>query len=96
MNSLTDDKLTKFSLLYLFGRCRECREQLRENLDNQFSHGFCGGNLGIDLQAIKKTSNRFEKIGQGTEVIYGTLGCLIRFNITMMRAHRLGIGAYRE
>ena len=57
MNSPTDDRLTKFSPLYLFGRQREYREQLHENLDNHLIHGFCGRDLGINLEAIKEMSN---------------------------------------
>ena len=69
MNSLTDDALTKFSLFRLFGRQCECAEQLHEYLDDHFIHGFCGSDLGIDLEAIEEVSNRLEKIGQGTVVI---------------------------
>jgi hypothetical protein len=69
INSLTDDGLTKFSLLCLFGRRRECGEQLHENLDNHHIHGFCGRDLGIDLEAIEEVPNRFEQIGQCTVVI---------------------------
>jgi len=68
-NSFTDDGLTKFSLFCLFGRRRECGEQLYENLDNHFIHGFCGRDLGIDLEAIEEVPNRFEQISQGTVVI---------------------------
>jgi hypothetical protein len=57
MSSLTDDGLTKFSLLYFFGRQRKCGEQLHENLDNHLIHGFCGRDLGIDLEAIEEMSN---------------------------------------
>src|SRR6266576_5981545 len=45
INSLTDDGLTKSSLLCLFGRRRECGEQLHENLNNHLIHGFCGRDL---------------------------------------------------
>src|ERR1700755_517109 len=38
INSLTDDELTKFSLLCLLGRQRECGEQLYEYLDNHPVH----------------------------------------------------------
>jgi hypothetical protein len=69
MNSLTEDGLTKFSLPCLFGRRRECGEQLHEYLDNHFIHGFCGRDLGIDLEAIEEVPNRFEQISQGTVVI---------------------------
>ncbi len=86
INSLTDDGLTKFSLPYLFGRQRECGEQLHENLDNHFIHGFCGRDLGIDLEAIEEMSNRLEQIGQGTVVIYDALDRLIRLNVTKMHA----------
>src|SRR6266576_3719244 len=59
INPPTDDSdgLTKFSLLYLFGRQRECGEQLHENLDNHLIHGLCGRDLGIDLEAIEEVSN---------------------------------------
>ena len=57
MSSLTDDGLTKLPLLCLFGRQRECVEQLHENLDNHIIHGFCGRDLGIDLEAIEEVSN---------------------------------------
>ncbi len=56
-NSLTDDGLTKFPLLYLFRRQRECGEQLHEYLDNHHIHGLCGRDLGIDLEAIEELSN---------------------------------------
>ena len=69
MNPLSDDRLTKFSLLCLFGRQRECGEQLHEYLDNHLIHGFCGRDLGIDLEAIEEMSNRLEQIGQCTVVI---------------------------
>ena len=54
---LTSDRLTKFSLPCLFGRQRECGEQLNEYLDNHLIHGFCGRDLGIDLEAIEEVSN---------------------------------------
>src|SRR6266852_23936 len=57
IDSLTDDGLTKFPLLYLFGRQRECGEQLHEYLDNHHIHGLCGRDLGIDLEAIEELSN---------------------------------------
>ena len=60
---LTDDGLTKFSLLCLFGRERECGEQLHEYLDNHLIHGFCGRDLGIDPEAIEEMSHRLKQIG---------------------------------
>jgi hypothetical protein len=96
INSITNDRLTKFSLFCLFGRQRECREQFHEYLDNHLIHGFCGRDLGIDLEAIEEMSNRLEQIGQGTVVIYDTLDRLIRLNVTKMRSQRLNIGTYRE
>jgi hypothetical protein len=69
INSLTDGGLTKFSLLDLFGRQRECGEQLHKNLYNHLIHGFCGRDLGIDLEAIEEVPNRLEQIGQCTVVI---------------------------
>ena len=96
LNPLTDDRLTKFSLLYLFGRQRERREQLHENLDNHLIHGFCWRDLGIDLEAIEEVSNRFEQIGQGIVVIDDALDGLVRLNVTKMRAQRLYIGTYGE
>jgi hypothetical protein len=63
INSLTDDGLTKLSLLCLFGRQRECGEQLHEYLNNHLIHGFCGRDLGIDLEAIEEMTNRLEQIG---------------------------------
>jgi hypothetical protein len=57
MNPLTDDGLTKFSLLCLLGRQRECREQLHENFNYHLIHGFSGRDLGIDLEAIEEVSN---------------------------------------
>ena len=63
INSLTDDGLTKFSLLHLFGRQRECGEQLHQNLDNYLVRGFCGRDLGIDLEAAEEVANRLEQIG---------------------------------
>src|SRR6266852_7180925 len=41
IGSLIDDGLTEFSLLCLFGRRRECGEQLHKNLHNHLIHGFC-------------------------------------------------------
>jgi hypothetical protein len=101
INSLTDDGLTKFSLLCLFGRQRECGEQLHEYLDNHnhLIHGSCGGksgDLGIDLEAVEEMSNQLEQIGQGTVVISATLDHLIRLSLTKMRAQRVNIGTYRE
>ena len=86
MNPLTDDGLTKLSPLYLFGRKRECGEQLHENLHNHLIHGFCGSDLGIDLEAIKEVPNRLEQISQGIVVIDNALDRLIRQNVTKMRA----------
>ena len=60
INSLTDDELTEFSLLCLFGRQRECGEQLHEYLDDHLIHGLCGGDLGIDLEAIEEVPDRPE------------------------------------
>ena len=57
ISSLSDNGLTKFSLLCLFGRQRECGEQLHENLDNHLIHGFRGRDLGVDLEAIEEVSN---------------------------------------
>jgi hypothetical protein len=56
-NSFIDDGLTKFSLLCPFGRPRECGEQLHKDLDNHPIHGFCGRDLGIDLEAIEEMSD---------------------------------------
>src|SRR6267154_1363049 len=94
--SLFDNRLTKFSLLCLFGRQRECGEQLHQYLDNHLIHGFCGRDLGVDLEAIEEMSDRLEQIGEGTVVIYDALHCLIRLNVTKMRAQRLDIGTHRE
>ena len=82
INSLTDNELTEFSLLCLFGRQRECGEQLHEYLDYHLIHGFCGRDLGIDLEAIEEVPNRLEQIGQGTVVIYDALDRLIRLIVT--------------
>jgi hypothetical protein len=79
INSPTEDGLTKFSLLCLFGCQRECVEKLHENLDNHLIHGFCGGDLGIDLEAIEEVPNRLEQIGQGTVVIYDALDRLQQY-----------------
>ena len=57
LNSLTDDGLTKLSLFRLFGRRRECGEQLDEDLDDHLIHGFCGRDLGIDLKATEEVAN---------------------------------------
>ena len=57
INSLTGDGLTKLSLLHLFGRRRDCGEQLHEDFDDHLIHGFCGRNLGIYLEAIEEMSN---------------------------------------
>ena len=83
---LTDDGLTKLSLLHPFGRKRKCGEELHENLDNHLIHGFCGSDLGINLEAIEEASNRLEQIGQGIVVIDDALDRLIRLHITKMRA----------
>ena len=64
-----DDGLTKLSLPCLFGRRRECEEQLHENLDNHVIHGFCRRDLGIDLDVIEDVPNRLEQIGQDTVII---------------------------
>ena len=69
INSLTNDKLTEFSLLRLFGRQRQCGEQLHEYLDNYFIHGFSGRDLGIDFEATEEVSDRMEQTGKGTVVI---------------------------
>ena len=96
MNPLSDDRLTKFSLLRLFGRQRECGEQLHEYLDNHLIHRFRGRDLGIDIEAIEEVPNRLEQIGQGTVVIYDARYRLICLNITKMSAQRPNIGAYGE
>jgi hypothetical protein len=96
INSLADDLLTKFPPLCLFGGRRECGEQLHEYLDNHFIHGFCGRDLGVDLEAIEEMSNRLEQISQSTVVIYDALDRLIRLNVTKMRTQRLYIGTYGE
>ena len=96
INFLTDNGLTKFSLLCLFGRQRECGKQLHKYLDNHLIHGFCGRDLGIDLEAIEVLPNQLEQIGQGTVVIYDALDDLIRLSVTKMRDQRLDIGTYRE
>ena len=97
INSLTDDGLTEFSLLRLFGRQRECREQLHEYLDNHLIQGFCWRDLGIYFEAIEEVPDRLEQISQSTVVIYDALDRLIRLNVTKkMRAKRLNIGTYRE
>src|SRR6266852_9362847 len=57
INSLTDDGLNKFSLLYLFRRQSEYGEQFHEYLDNHLIHGFCGRDLGIDLETIEEVPN---------------------------------------
>ena len=82
--------------MYFFFNQRQCGKQLHENLDNHLIHGFCGSDLGIDLEAIEEVSNGLEQIGQGTVVIYDTLDRLIRLNVTKMRVHRLNIGTYGE
>ena len=91
---LTDDRLTKFSLLCLFGRQRECGEKLHENLDDHLIHGFCGWDLGIDLEAIEEMSNRLKQIGQGTVVIRDTLDSLIRLYVTKISTQRLNLSTY--
>jgi hypothetical protein len=63
INSFTDDGLTEFSLLCLFGRQRECGEQLHEYLENHLIHSFCGRDFGIDLEPIEEAPNRLEQIG---------------------------------
>ena len=60
LNSLTDDGLTKFSLIRLFGRRREYGEQLDEDLDDDLIHGFCWRDLGIDLEAFQEVANGLE------------------------------------
>ena len=53
----TDGRLTKFSLLCVFDRRRERGEQLHESFDNHLIRGFCGSDLGIDLEKIEEVSN---------------------------------------
>ena len=69
INSLTGDGLTKFSLPRLFGRQRDCGEQLHEYFDDHLIHGFCGRDLGVDLEAIEEMSNQLKQVGQGDVVI---------------------------
>ena len=95
-DSITDDGLTKLSLLDLFGRQRECGEQLHEYLDKHLIHGFCRRDLGIDLEAVEEVPNRLEQIRQGTVVICDALDRLIRLKVTNMRTRRLNIGTYGE
>jgi hypothetical protein len=96
INSLTDERLTKFSPLYFFGCQRECGEQLHEYLDNHLIHGFCGRYLGIDLEAIEKVPDRVEQITQGIVVICDAPDRLIRLNVIKVRAQRLNIDTYRK
>jgi len=96
MNPLSGDGLTKFSLLRLFGRQRECGEQLHEYLDNHLIHRFRGRDLGIDIEAIEEVPNRLEQIGQGIVVVYDALYRLIHLSVTKMGAQRLNIGTYGE
>ena len=88
INPLTDDELTKFSLLYLFGCERECGKQLHKNHDNRLTHGHCRRDLGIDLKAIdlEEVPNRIEQNSQGTVVFYDPVDRLIRLNVIKMRA----------
>ncbi len=57
INCLTDDRLTKSSPLYLFGRQCERGEELHEYLDNHLIQTICGRDLGIDLEAFQEVSN---------------------------------------
>jgi hypothetical protein len=71
-------------------------KQLHKYLDDHLIHGFCGRNLGIDLEANGEVSNRFKQIGQGTVVVYDALDSLIGLNVTnlKMRAQRMILGTY--
>ena len=70
MNPFTDDDgLTKFPLFHLFRRQCQCGEQLHEYLDNHLFHGFCGRDIGVDLETIEEMSDGLEQIGQGAVVI---------------------------
>ncbi len=77
INYLTDDGLTEVSRLHLFGRQRERGEQLHEYLDDHFVHTVRRRDLGIDLKAIEKVSNRLEQIDQRIIVINDALDRLI-------------------
>ena len=88
INPLTDDELTKFSLLYPFGCERECGEQLHKNHDNRLAHGHFSSDLSIDLEAIdlEEVPNRIEQNDQVTVVIYDAVDRLIRLNVIKMHA----------
>jgi hypothetical protein len=86
INSLIDNELTEFSLLCLFGRQRECGEQLHEYLDDHLIQGFCGRDLGIDFEAIEEVPDGLKQIGQGTVIIYDALDRLLRLIVTKMGA----------
>jgi hypothetical protein len=76
---LTDDGLTRFSLLDLFGNQREGREKFHEYLDNNLSHSDCRRDPGIDVEAVQKMFDRLEQIDQGIVTVNDTLDCLIRW-----------------
>ena len=84
MHSLTNDRLTESSPLYLFGRQRECGEQLHKYLDNHAIHSFCTRDIGIDLKAIEKVSNRLKQISQSIIVTHDVPDHLICLNVTNM------------
>jgi hypothetical protein len=81
IHSLTNDRLTESSPFYLFGRQREYGEQLHKYLDNHAVHSVRRRDLGIDLEAIEKVSNRLEQISQSIVVIQDAPDRLIRLNV---------------
>ena len=84
MHSLTNDRLTEFSPSYLFRRQRECGEQLHKYLGNHAVHCVRTRDLGIDLEAIEKVSNRLKQIFQSIVVIQDAPDRLICLNVTNM------------
>ena len=55
-NCLTNDKLTKISFIYLFGRQGERGEQFHEYLDDHFIHSSRRREISIDLERIHKSA----------------------------------------
>ena len=82
----TNDALTKFSFLSLFGCQSERGEQLHEYLDNYFIHSYCRRYLGIGLEAVQEIFNRLEQVGQCIVVVNDALDRLIGLEVTEMNA----------
>jgi len=56
---------TQPSLVDLFRRESEHRQQFDHNFDHRFNHGRCGSDLGINLQLTGEIFDTFENIDKG-------------------------------